>query len=484
MNWSLLSAEMIVTGLALIVLLADLVRGDWDRRWLGYGSALVLLGVLGWTWCPLSQLPGGGTFALGDGQVIYQVDAFAVFFKRLFLLAGIFVLVMSVEFSPQLEKADAEYYALTLFACVGMMLTAAVADFIMLFVSLELITVTFYVLTSFQRRQTPSLEGGVKYLVIGAVSSAFLLFGITFVFGATGTTNFADVAASAVEPDRLYLFGILLVLVGLGFKIASVPMQFWAPDVYQGSPTPTTAFLAVGSKAAGFALLLRLIQSDLVPLGHMGTTFLAGIAALTILYGNFGAIPQRNLKRLLGYSSIGHAGYMLMGVAAASLIGTSAVLFYLLAYLFTNLTAFIVVVVVSNHVGSDDIEAYQGLARRSPLLAAAMAVSMVSLAGIPPLAGFFGKFLLFSAAVDAKLWWLIAIALAGVGASLYFYLGVVRAMYFGEARETGDFKLSAPLKTCLSLTIIAVFVIGIFQGPVVKRVEAALGETSTRVSLR
>jgi NADH-quinone oxidoreductase subunit N len=474
MNWGLLSPEIAVTVLALSVLLVEIFRLQIDPRRLGYWIAGVVLLILVWTWCPLSQMPDGGTFTLSDGQVIYQVDSFALFFKRFFLLATVFLLVMSVEFSGQLESAPTEYYSLILFACVGMLLAASVVDFIMLFVSLELITVTFYVLTGYLRRQTASLEAGVKYLVIGAVASAFLLFGITFLFGTTGTTNFAEIATYAKEPDWSYKFGIVLVLVGLGFKIASVPLQVWAPDVYQGAPTTTTAFLAVGSKAAGFALLLRLFSVGLVPNQGIGTTLIAVISALTILYGNLGAIPQRNLKRLLGYSSIGHAGYMLMGIAAGSMLGMSAVLFYLFAYLFTTLTAFMVLVAVSNKVGSDDIEAYKGLAKRSPMLAAAMSISMVSLAGVPPLAGFFGKFLLFGAALESRLYGLIVVALIGVGASLYYYLGVIRVMYFAETKDTTIFKISLPLKACLAITMVAVFFIGIFQSPVVSRVEKAV----------
>jgi NADH-quinone oxidoreductase subunit N len=484
MNWRLLSPEIALTILALGVLLVDLFRLNFNKRGLGYLATVGVLLVLGWTWCPLSGMPEGGVFTLSDGQVIYQVDPFALFFKRFFLVATAFVLIMSVEFSRQIESGVAEYYALILFASVGMLLVASVADFIMLFVSLELITVTFYVLTSYQRRWVASLEGGVKYLVIGAAASGFMLFGITFIFGTTGATNFADIATSAVEPQSGYKFGILLVLVGIGFKIASVPMQIWAPDVYQGSPTPTTAFLAVGSKAAGFALLLRLFDSEVIPDGRIGTTLIALISALTILYGNFGAIPQRNLKRLLGYSSIGHAGYMLMGVAAASVMGTSAVLFYLFAYLFTNLTAFMVIVAVSNTVGSDEIDAYKGLAKRAPLLAAAMAISMVSLAGVPPLAGFFGKFLLFGAALESKLYWLIVVALFGVGASLYFYLGVIRSMYFGESKEPVEFRVGWPMKACLYLTIVAVFFIGIFQGPVLDRVAKAVEDSTVKLTAR
>jgi len=483
-NWRLLSPEIALTVLAIGVLLVDLFRGQFNKRGLGYLAAGGVLLILAWTYCPLAHQTTNAGFEIGDGQVIYQVDSLALLFKRFFLLATTFVLIMSVEFSRQIESGIAEYYALIVFACVGMLLVSGVMDFVMLFVSLELITVTFYVLASYLRRQVTSLEGGLKYLVIGAVASAFLLFGITFIFGTTGTTNFADLAIHAGEAGAGYRFGILLVLAGIGFKIASVPMQIWAPDVYQGSPTPTTAFLAVGSKAAGFALLLRLFDSDVVPAGAIGATLIAVISALTILYGNFGAIPQRNVKRLLGYSSIGHAGYMLMGVAAASVMGTSAVLFYLFAYLFTNLTAFLVIVAVSNTVGSDEIDAYKGLAKRSPLLAAAMAVSMVSLAGVPPLAGFFGKFLLFGAAWESGLYWLLAVGLLGVGASLYFYLGVVRTMYFDEPKEPVDFRLGWPCKICLGVTIFAVFFIGIFQGPVFERVAKAVENAKLELTQR
>src|SRR5437867_4371844 len=279
---------------------------------------------------------------------MYVQDGLALFFKRFFLVAAIIVLIMSVEFADRIPTGISEYYALLLFALSGMMFAASANDFSLLFVSVELITVTFYVLAGFQRNRLASLEAGAKYLILGALSSAFMVFGIALVFGSTGRMNFTALAANAPQfsTDRLFLLGLSLVLVGLGFKIAAFPAQIWAPDVYQGSPLPTTAFLAVGSKAAGFALVLRVLFGAVPDITAHWTKLLVAISAVTILYGSLCAIPQRNLKRLLGYSSISNAGYLLLGVAALSHAGQSAVLYYLGGYLFTVLAAFMVICLV------------------------------------------------------------------------------------------------------------------------------------------
>jgi NADH-quinone oxidoreductase subunit N len=275
----------------------------------------------------------------------------------------------------------------------------------MLFVSIELITITFYVLVSFQRSRVVSLEAGVKYLILGALSSAFMIYGIALIWGTTGKLNFTELAAVAPQfaQNKAFLLGVVLMLVGLGFKIAAFPFQIWAPDVYQGAPTPTTAFLAIGSKAAGFVLLLRVLFTALP--GVINTTawanFLIIISGLTILYGNLCAIPQHNIKRLLGYSSIAHAGYLLLGVAALNASGQAAILYYLGGYLFTVLGGFLVIALVLRQLDTGEISGLAGLGQRSPLLAATLTISLVSLAGIPPLAGFFGKFLLLKAAVEA-----------------------------------------------------------------------------------
>src|SRR5439155_1109440 len=313
--------------------------------------------------------PGDAQYAFGK---MYALDELALFFKRFFLLAALAVLLMSVEFADRIEAGIAEFYALILFALSGMLFAASANDFALLFVSLELITISFNGLTSCRRGRVASLEAGIKYLIIGALSTSFTVFGIALVYGISGKLNFGDLAAVAMQfsGNKLFLFGLLLVMVGLGFKIAAFPFQIWAPDVYQGAPAPTTAFLAVGSKAAGFVLLLRVLFTAVPDIIRHWSNLLIVIAGLTILYGNLCAIPQLNLKRLLGYSSIAHAGYMLLGIAALSKAGQSAILYYLSGYLFTVLAAFTVICVVMRQVDSEYISALAGLNRRAPLLAA------------------------------------------------------------------------------------------------------------------
>jgi NADH-quinone oxidoreductase subunit N len=373
-----------------------------------------------------------------------------------------------VEFSDRIESGIAEFYSLVVFALAGMMFAASAHDFTMLFVSIELITVTFYVLTSFQRRRLASLEAGVKYLILGGVSSAVMVFGIALVFGTAGTMDFSELARipATVQGNGVFRLGLLLVLSGLAFKIAAFPLHIWAPDVYQGAPTPVTAFLAVGSKSAGFVLLLRLLYTALpLQVTQNWVKLLMGVSAVTILYGNLCAIPQRNLKRLLGYSSIANAGYLLLGVAALSQSGSAAILFYLSGYLFTVLAAFTVLGVVIRAAEAEDLHSLAGLHQRSPLLAAALTLAMVSLAGVPPLAGFFGKFLLIKAGMEqgAEYYWLIAVAIVGVIISFYYYFGVIRAIYWGgPARDASPIRVTAPAKAALAVCIGGMLFLGLF----------------------
>jgi NADH-quinone oxidoreductase subunit N len=342
--------------------------------------------------------------------------------------------------------------------------------------------VTFYVLNSFQRRKLVSLEAGVKYLILGALSSAFMVYGIALVFGLAGSMNFNEVAAKApaLAENKLFLLGLLFVLAGLGFKIAAFPFQIWVPDVYQGSPTPATAFLAVGSKAAGFVLLLRVLFGAVPQITEQWSTLLMIISAATILYGNLCAIPQRGLKRLLGYSSIANAGYLLLGVTAMSDHGQSAILYYLAGYLFTVLGAFAVLTIVLRNLDTDDISALAGLNQRSPLLAATLTLAMVSLAGIPPLAGFMGKFLLLKSVVEVGTpgsghFWLLGVAIVGVVISLYYYFGVIRAIYWSrDASDTTAIELSAPLRVCLAVCIAGMLFLGLFPGAPLDWAEAAV----------
>ena len=463
--------EVSVIGLGLVLMLADLFVPAERRRFIGY-AAIVALGVL-----LVTNLSGNGScgqFGTAFGGMFVN-DALSLFFKQLFIVAAILVLFMAAEFSDKLaEGSVAEYYSLILFALAGMLFAASSNDFTMLFVSIELITITFYVLVSFQRSKLQSLEAGVKYLILGALSSAFMVFGIALIWGTTGELNFTKLAAVApqFETSRIFLLGVLLVLVGLGFKIAAFPFQIWAPDVYQGAPTPTTAFLAIGSKAAGFVLLLRVLFTAVPSVTHSHTfaNLLIVISGITILYGNLCALPQRNLKRLFGYSSIAHAGYLLLGVAALSASGQSALMYYLAGYVFTVMAAFFVITLVMRHLATEDISGLAGLNQRSPLLAATLTIAMVSLAGIPPLAGFFGKFLLLKAVIEAAqttgnhgYYCLTFTALAGVIISLYYYFGVIRAIYWSkDPADLSPIALSAPAKVSIWACLAGIFWIGLF----------------------
>ena len=471
MNASLMTLELCVIALGTVLLLADFWVPAERKKFLAYAAILALGGMF------VLSFNGGGFCNPGSAfNGAFVNDALAVFFKRFFLLAAMLVVFIAAEFSSRISAAISEFYSLVLFALAGMLFAASANDFAMLFVSIELITITFYVLVSFQRGKLQSLEAGVKYLILGALSSAFMIFGIALIWGTTGELNFIKLAAVAPQfaESKIFLLGVLLVLVGLGFKIAMFPFQIWAPDVYQGSPTPTTAFLAIGSKAAGFVLLLRFLFSAVpnVTHTHAFTTLLIVLSGITILYGNLCALPQRNLKRLLGYSSISHAGYLLLGVAALSASGQAAVLYYLAGYLFTVLAAFAVIAIVLKNVDNEDISGLAGLNQRSPLLAATMTIAMASLAGIPPLAGFFGKFLLLKAVIEQGpahpgYYCLAFTALAGVVISLYYYFGVVRAIYWSkEPADVSPIELSSPAKLFVWVCIAGIFWLGLFPNTV------------------
>jgi NADH-quinone oxidoreductase subunit N len=484
MNIGLLSHEWLVIALGLGLLLADLWLPPASRRKLGYVAAAGIGAILLYSLLFVSVPAVDAQKAFND---MYVLDGFALFFKRFFLLAALMVLMMSVEFAERIEAAIGEFYALILFALTGMLFASSANNFALLFVSLELITVSFYVLTSFERSRVGSLEAGVKYLIIGALSTGFTVFGIALVYGLSGKLDFGQLSLYVTNhPDlthnRVFLMGLLFVMVGLGFKITAVPFQVWAPDVYQGSPSPTSAFLAVGSKAAGFALLLRVLFMAVPDVTAQCTKILIIVSGVTILYGNLCAIPQRNVKRLLGYSSIAHAGYLLGVAAMAATIaaqptdpsaGASAILYYLSGYLFTILGAFIVICLVMRQVEGEDISALAGLNQRSPLLAATMTLAMVSLAGIPPLAGFFGKFLLFKsvlaqAPTNHGYYCLAFTALAGAVISIYFYFGVVRAIYWSrDASNLSPIAASNPIRWSLYGCVAGMFLLGVYPNPLV-----------------
>jgi NADH-quinone oxidoreductase subunit N len=464
--------EIAVLLLGIIMLLTESFSKSDDKRGLAKAAILVLFALIGFSF-----------FAQADmGDLFYRVDGTALFFKRIALLTTVVVLIMALEFKEVLAKfipgitpgaGLGEFYSIPVFTCAGLMFMASAVDFLLIFVSLELVTISFYILVAYMRRQSASLEAGVKYLILGALSTGFLVYGITWIFGVTGQTNLAaieSVVRSGNFAQTPLLFGIVLVLIGLGFKVAAVPFQIWVPDVYQGAPTPITAFLSVGSKAAGFIVLLRVLQPFLASpvIGPKVLTVLGIIAGATLIYGNLAALPQDNLKRLLAYSSIGHAGYLFVAVASASAstdgLGASrvAVAYYLAGYLLMTLLSFLVLIVVANHSRGDDIVHFNGLAKRSPFLAFGMLVAMLSLAGVPFTAGFIGKFLVFTTAVQAHNYGLLGIGVITVGAGFYFYLRVVAAMYWAEPGDETPIVIAPLTRVAIFFLTLSIFFFGIF----------------------
>lgn len=436
MNTSLLTLEFIIVGLGLVVLLTDLWLPLHHRRRLGMLAALGV--AIAFVVSYRFDLQDTATAFHG----MFILDGTALFLKKLFLVGAFLVLLLSVEYGERLESGISEYNAILLFALSGMMFAASSHHLAMVFVSVELITVAFFVLVAYRRRRVLSLEAGIKFLILGAFASGFLLYGIALVYGVTGALDFPTLAerCAAMPGNPVLVLGLLLILAGIAFKVALVPFHIWAPDIYQGAPLPTTAFLAVGSKAAGLVLMLRIYGAVLVKMDWPWGQLLALLAGASILYGNLCALPQRNLKRLLAYSSIANAGYMVMGLAALSPAGIQALLYYAVAYLFAVLAVFFVLCVTSAGSGNMEVDSLAGLHRRAPWLAATLTLGLISLAGIPPMAGFFGKFLLFQAVLqrgssDPAFYALAGVAFVGVAISIYYYFNVVRIVYWGEEIE-------------------------------------------------
>ena len=407
----------------------------------------------------------------------YAADPLAIFFKRFALVTTILVLVMMIDYAPVIpqmihgathQSGLGEFFALPLFTCAGLMWMASAIDFVMIFVSIELVSISFYVLVSFTRRNPATLEAGVKYLILSALATGFLVYGITWIFGVTGETNLNRIATvltiGNIETVPA-LFGMVLVLVALGFKIAAVPFQIWVPDVYQGAPTPVTAFLSVGSKAAGFIVLLRILQPFFI-LPQIQRALVV-VAILTLIYGNLAALPQSNLKRLLAYSSIAHTGYLLIGVVSFSGVAVS---FYLVAYLVMTLLSFSVLIVVARNA-DEQIQAFDGLGKRSPFLAFAMLIAMISLAGVPFTAGFLGKFLIFDAAIQHHQFVLAAVGVITVGCGFYYYLKVVRAMYWQESKNAEPISISGLSRVAISLLMIANIWLGVYPQPILNALQ-------------
>ena len=459
MNYQLLLPQIFLFLWAILIFVLDFVSKEKKHN-LAY---VALLGIIITIVLVLTSQKGelfGGMFL---------ADSFSAFFNLIFLLTGFLTIASSVEFTKRLPSNKGEYFGLILLSMVGMMFLASAGDLLTLYVSLELTTIPLFVLASYRKDELTSSEAGLKYLILGGVSSALLLFGISLIYGLAGTTFLTEVKTTLIvrflsggEIVPALVLGFIFMIAGFGFKLALVPFHMWVPDVYEGAPTPITAFLSVASKAAGIAAFLRVFFHSFLIFQVDWVLLMAVLASLAMIMGNIIALLQTNIKRMLAYSSIAQIGYILLGVVAATSRGVASVAFYTFVYLFANMGAFITAIAFSHTTGSDQIKDYAGLSRRSPALAAMMAVFMLSLVGIPPLAGFMGKYYLFSAAIEQGYIWLVVIAILTSVISLYYYLNVVRQMYFQTSTEESPILMGAALKTALLICVIGVLLLGIY----------------------
>ena len=418
-----------------------------------------------------------------------QLDRFALFFKALIVGSAGLVLLASYGYTERFAVRSAEFQTLIMLSAVGMMLLAAGRELITLYVALELSTLPLVALAAFSGGRRAA-EAGLKYLVLGAIASAVLLYGMVLTFGFTGSTVLETIALAvgdaALEGSRPFgvealVVGVVLMVAGFGFKVAAVPFQGWIPDVYEGAPTPVTAFLSVASKAAGFAVVMRVFFTAFQPIELDWALLFAAIAAASMTFGNLAAIVQTNIKRMLAYSAIAHAGYLLVGLAAVAsrtpdgvTIGPETVLFYLAGYAVTNLAAFFAVIAIIEHTGSEGIQSFAGMGRRAPWLAAALAVALLSLTGIPLTVGFMAKLFVFGAAMKADLAWLVALGAVNSVISAYYYLRVVRVMYLGDPDDRARPERVAPLDLSVAVTAVAVVALGVWPQPLFRAAERAV----------
>lgn len=474
---SVFTIEAGLAVLGLVLLLLEAFKPDISRRTLGLtaiaGTTLALVLFI--------FAPHDSASLPGFIQPWHQLDSLAIFYKGFALVITILVLWLTLECAPYLTRFTvdgklAEMFSLPLIVCAGMMWMASARDLVTVFVALELVTVSFYVLVAFARKSAFSLEAGVKYLILGALSTGVLVYGIAWIYGATGTMSFDGIAKALANPatsKTTALFGAAVLLCGLGFKVAAAPFHMWVPDVYQGAPTPVTAFLSVGSKAAGFVVLTRALDAFMVEGSIIGSEIQALLlvaGSLTVLLGSLPAMFQTSVKRLLAYSSISHAGYLLLALACREsarfdLSSGSIVAFYLATYLPMTVLGFLGLGLMRANGLGEDIKDFTGLAKRNPLLALLMTVSFASLAGLPLTAGFLGKLFVFLGLADHGYWGALSCAVIAAAAGFYYYFKTILAMYTTEGADVPALTFSAPAKAVAGALALAILVLGVYPKP-------------------
>ena len=450
--------ELAVALVALLVFFLSLAMKPERKRDLGYvvGGGLLAIFLLSFF-----VETGGGLFGGA-----YLMDGLALFAKQLFLVASFLCVLGSLALPiPTFERRAAEYYLLLLASLLGMMILASARELILLFVAFELMSIPLYVLAGFLKREPEAVEASLKFFLVGSLSTAILAYGLSFIYGVTGTTQLDAILKALKAGHPLLLLGMILTLAGFGFKIAAVPFHMWAPDTYEAAATPYVAWLSVAPKAAGFVAIFRVYLEGLSTEADRWAPYAAVLAAITIVAGNLMALPQRNVKRLLAYSGIAHIGYMLLGLAAVSTYGAAMILFYLVTYVFSNMGAFLVVEAIIRSEGSEDLNAFRGLAQRSPLLALAMLLFLLSLGGIPFMAGFWAKLYVFWAAAQAGRYGLVLLGAVMTVVALYYYLMVAKRMYIEPPERAYRIPVEPSLGLALVISALAVVLIGLYPRP-------------------
>ncbi len=465
--------EAVVITVALMVLILDFFIDKESKAFLGWFS-LAGIGVAAFATFRLMSVGASGTFFSGT----FNLDPFSIFFKFVFFIACGLGILVSINYLKSQDIQRGEYYSLMLFATSGMMLMASAADLITLYLGLELMAMSIYILAGFLRHDNRSNEAAIKYLLLGAFSSGIMLYGMSLLYGVTGTTNLAEILTFLRTADLnnpvIYLAMIMLV-VSFGFKVAAVPFHMWVPDVYEGAPTPVTAFMSAGPKVAGFAVLLRVFLYSLEPLHADSTAIISGLALLTMAGGNILALSQTNIKRMLAYSSIAHAGYALVGLAAGGPEGAASVMLYVCIYALMNMGAFGVVIMLRKAgERGEEISDFAGLGKTNKTAAFLMLIFMFSLTGIPPTAGFIGKFYIFKSAVQSGLVWLAVAGVLFSSISAYFYLRVIMVMYMKEPKESIELTTSPSLALALAISVTAVIYIGVLPSQLLDYARASI----------
>ena len=461
--------ELVLTVAALVLLIADAVVPRARQSVLAWVAVAGLLATIG---CTLAVAGAHTTVARG----LVAVDGFAAFFNVIFLLAALLTVLISVRYLDVEDARPGTYYFLVLSATLGMMFMASGIDLITIFIGLETMAISFYILAGFLKPNRRSNEAAVKYFLLGAFSLGLLLYGMSLLYGLSGSTSLRTIATSLAGHERALplVLAVILVVAGVGFKIAAVPFHMWAPDVYEGAPTPITAFLSVGSKAASFAMLLRIFLEGLPSMSADWRMLFYALSVVTMTVGNVAALTQGNIKRMLAYSSIAHAGYLLIGVVSGTPRGVSAMLIYLFIYAFMQIGAFAVVVLLRRRdVIGDELKDLSGLYFRSPAAAVAMLIFMLSLGGIPPTAGFMGKFWLFGSAIEAGYVWLALIGVLNSAVSLYYYVRVIVFMWVKGEAAGSPIVVGPTMATALTVALVATLVLGIFPRPLFELAEAS-----------